>query len=454
MKLNSGTYGCIYKGENITCRNDPPNVPKDKYIAKVVEMKYSEMEFQIGQDIQNNIACYEYYFAPLEYKCQAEMKSLEENLLDDCSIVKKNTSQEIGIGKIRNIIARTPNQPATLKEIIQEWLQDPTANHFETRYLDTLQYLLKSIERLYKQGIIHNDLKENNILYDGMNECPIIIDFGMSMKIDAIQKIQFPIAQNKQVFFHNSVFFTSCFESFVLGNLKYWKPPPSPAPPRPPSTPFTNMFSSAPTATPSTLTQNIEKEQVKEWLYEYMNNDDKNHNIFIRLRNCPPSLENNLSGTTDPTPGSNDPTLVKNKTCNKSPALFNEEDIQTFRQNYEKKIDEWFSDGTTTQPQQTLFQTIFQEITEKIDVYALAITHLYLCHSISEMNEYPKIQQWTDHFKQMVLAQVPATVKAPTTAPPQKTMTVSEAFTTNPVEPTAPTAPTFTSLFSDTTVRK
>jgi hypothetical protein len=44
----------------------------------------------------------------------------------------------------------------------------------------SFSYLLKSIQKLYEQGIVHYDIKEKNILYDEHNHSPIVIDFGLS----------------------------------------------------------------------------------------------------------------------------------------------------------------------------------------------------------------------------------------------------------------------------------
>jgi serine/threonine protein kinase len=46
---------------------------------------------------------------------------------------------------------------------------------------DTYQYLIESIERLTEHGIVHHDLKMQNILMNLKTDTPIIIDFGLSI---------------------------------------------------------------------------------------------------------------------------------------------------------------------------------------------------------------------------------------------------------------------------------
>jgi len=332
MKLNSGTYGCVYKSELITCSNDPP-APKDKYIAKVVEMKYSIIEFEIGQEIKDKIPCYEYFYAPMEYKCAVETRTLDENLINECNAVKdiKNLD-EIGIGKIRNIHRPdNPDKIYTLEQIVEKWLNDPEPTSqqlFKIRYLDTFQYLLKSIQRLNNMGIIHNDLKENNILYDVYNECPIIIDFGISMKTEFIKDN--PLGNQKLNFF-GSNFFTTLFESILLGKLK--------------------KSNTTKTTTQNTLL--IDRELLKEWLYEFMNDEDEFQNVFKH-------------------------------------GAFNEEQQTIFAKNYERKIEEWIPEDKPAYPE-ILFKTIFEEIKNKIDIYALGITHLYLCLNNPKLKDI----EWT-----------------------------------------------------------
>ena len=346
MKLNSGTYGCIYKSESITCSNDRP-APKDKYIAKVVEMKYSKLEFAIGQEIQEKIPCYEYFFAPLEYKCAVETKSLDENLLNDCSAIKDvKDPDDIGIGKVRNIHRpNDPNQIYTLPQIVDEWLNDDP-NTFKTRYLDTFQYLLKSIQRLKNIGIIHNDLKRNNILYDAYNECPIIIDFGMSIRTASIQDPD-PL-KNPDLPFIKSNYFTTLFESVLLGKLKQNAQHSSK---QQTATTFTQILFQRQTPQTNLL---IDREMLKEWLYEFMNDEDEFQNVFKY-------------------------------------GAFNEEQQRIFAENYERKIDEWIPQDKPVEAE-TLFKSLFEEIQDKIDIYALGITHLYMCLENPQLSEI----DWTE----------------------------------------------------------
>ena len=47
-------------------------------------------------------------------------------------------------------------------------------------YFECYRYLLSSLEMLEKAGIVHFDLKSENVIYDKNKNIPIVIDFGLS----------------------------------------------------------------------------------------------------------------------------------------------------------------------------------------------------------------------------------------------------------------------------------
>ena len=47
-------------------------------------------------------------------------------------------------------------------------------------FFEIYRHLLSSLEMLEKVGIVHFDIKNENIIYDKVKNLPIIIDFGLS----------------------------------------------------------------------------------------------------------------------------------------------------------------------------------------------------------------------------------------------------------------------------------
>jgi serine/threonine protein kinase len=58
---------------------------------------------------------------------------------------------------------------------------------FLNELLQTHRYLLKGIQILFANKIVHYDLKYNNIIFDSDLKAPIIIDFGQSWRIDSLK---------------------------------------------------------------------------------------------------------------------------------------------------------------------------------------------------------------------------------------------------------------------------
>ena len=82
------------------------------------------------------------------------------------------------------------------KETLGEVLINTRSKEVSIRqYFYTLVKVLESVEKLNKIGIIHLDIKGNNIVYSEKMERPKIIDFGLSLDKEKIEE------QEKDVFF-------------------------------------------------------------------------------------------------------------------------------------------------------------------------------------------------------------------------------------------------------------
>jgi serine/threonine protein kinase len=58
----------------------------------------------------------------------------------------------------------------------------PYDAEFISNLIKTYAYLVNSLQILYNNGILHYDLKSDNIMYDKEKNIPIIIDFGLSIE--------------------------------------------------------------------------------------------------------------------------------------------------------------------------------------------------------------------------------------------------------------------------------
>ena len=82
-------------------------------------------------------------------------------------------------------------------------------------YYYNLLSLNKLISHQADNGIIHFDIKENNIIYDLKNHSPIIIDFNISFNIkDAKDK-----NRQKEIFYTNDFYFYWGIDIFIISNI-------------------------------------------------------------------------------------------------------------------------------------------------------------------------------------------------------------------------------------------
>lgn len=170
--INSGTYGCIFR-PGLNCRGKPESL---KYVTKI--QKYSndvKNEWRVSQKILK-ISGYSRFFAPILKQCKVRIAKEPAKELRKCpafsSIPEQNLiSKHIVSTKIRYMSG------GDLRDYIMHRVP-------KTRVLSELwrthYHVLKALQKLGSNGIVHYDLKDNNILFDTELNVPIIIDFGLS----------------------------------------------------------------------------------------------------------------------------------------------------------------------------------------------------------------------------------------------------------------------------------
>jgi serine/threonine protein kinase len=171
--LSEGSYGCIFR-PGINCSGLPSE--DEKFITKMESKKtVTENEKNISDMIQK-LPHYEENFAPIIENCSVELATIDRTTISDCELVRniEDPTTKIELNKIKYIGKNTLG-----KYLILE-LKDNSERFFEI-LLETHIVLLESLKKLNDAGIIHNDLKENNVVCRDGDGRPIIIDFGLSI---------------------------------------------------------------------------------------------------------------------------------------------------------------------------------------------------------------------------------------------------------------------------------
>jgi len=174
--LSQGSYGCIFY-PGFTCKM---NNQSEKFLTKIeVRKKDVVKEFEIGEYITKEIPLYRNMFAPILSYCPIEVSEIKNNSIKECDLISKN----------QNVLFSTKIKYVGNKSLeiyLYSFLEQKNTKNFINQLFETHLYLTNSIGKLISHKIVHYDIKENNIIYDSNQHLPIIIDFGLSFRIDLL----------------------------------------------------------------------------------------------------------------------------------------------------------------------------------------------------------------------------------------------------------------------------
>jgi hypothetical protein len=195
IKLSEGTYGCIFR-PGYQC-NGKPN-KSNKFITKIQRsQETSSRESEISELIRK-IDHHGDFFSPIvEKPCLINLAKIEDEEIKKCSFLsgqnqastqasnqastQASTQPTYESNKIRYIGKRT-----LADQIFYLFKKNPK-NVFK-HIFESHMHLLDGFKKLLDAGIIHFDVKENNIICETHTNTPIIIDFGLSFEIEKITK--------------------------------------------------------------------------------------------------------------------------------------------------------------------------------------------------------------------------------------------------------------------------
>lgn len=170
--ISQGSYGCIFR-PGFTCKGSPT---KKGYITKIQKIaSTSKKETKLGKKIKK-IDNYKDYFAPILKTCEVSLAKMEEDKLKKCEFINEDDTMEYESNKLRYV------GKDTLSKYILNTV-DRNPKQLIRILVDTYKNLLVGFDKLNAAGIVHMDVKENNIMIDDNTKNPIIIDFGLSSEI-------------------------------------------------------------------------------------------------------------------------------------------------------------------------------------------------------------------------------------------------------------------------------
>ena len=181
--ITQGAYGCIFK-PGMNCKG---GMEEEGYITKIqFDKETSKNEEDIGDHLlNNNVSSLDFHrrFAPILDSCPIIVGDIKKDFIEKCDFIRNNSFQDVFYSnKIRYVGKYTVNDYFVM------FFKETNKSSFLATFFETHLYLLDSLHFLTKKNVIHFDLKENNILMDEVYFVPIIIDFGLSIRKDQLEK--------------------------------------------------------------------------------------------------------------------------------------------------------------------------------------------------------------------------------------------------------------------------
>lgn len=180
--IGQGAYGCVYK-QNLDCSNDKNANKKQnnkikEYLTKVhMKKENAKSEVEVSEKIRQ-IKNYERYFSPVLESCTASLAEINKSDIEKCKLVK-DTEAKYFTTKVRYIVGNTMDEYIDkFTSLSKSKSSSPKRQQEKIIYM--CEYLEKGAKILNKNGIVHFDLKESNVIVDETDR-PIIIDFGLSI---------------------------------------------------------------------------------------------------------------------------------------------------------------------------------------------------------------------------------------------------------------------------------
>ena len=217
--ISQGTFGCIFYPA-IEC--DGSVSKNKKYASKLVKNNKTDLnEYLIGK-IVKKIKLYEYYYAPVINMCSINLAKIDKRERDMCKIIrdKKYSGTGTGTGTRIGVDTTSASSYAIMKIpfieniSIIDYFTHPDTDKKEilTYIFYSYDYLLRNIETLNKNGVIHFDLKLSNLLIEKSKKIPIIIDFGLSIPLDDIR----PETYKKYFYAYSPSYYVWCIEIHII----------------------------------------------------------------------------------------------------------------------------------------------------------------------------------------------------------------------------------------------
>jgi tRNA A-37 threonylcarbamoyl transferase component Bud32 len=200
--FTKGGFGCLFKPA-LKCKNSELNSPPN-YVSKLIESKNGKREYM--------------YIYSIKKKLQHLPENIKKYfLLDNITMCDPKELSEEDKVKIEEVcdyiltdrVDKTTNEPITSKNInnnldkfkiinmpelsmsLSNYIKRQVFTPIELIKLNNniIEYLTIVIPALYKNGVVHGDIKADNLMFNmSDNNTLVVIDWGLSYLVDSDRK--------------------------------------------------------------------------------------------------------------------------------------------------------------------------------------------------------------------------------------------------------------------------
>jgi serine/threonine protein kinase len=176
--IGEGSYGCVQK-PSLHCEHAPkPNFDYKGYVSKLMKTKRAEEELTEFVKFHHYDPNDEYHLGT-PIMCKPDLT--EPNVMKDIKDCKRLSSDVNAHPENYDLLVMKyggPDLKIFCKDVITQYLK---ANKWEKsdKFWLEVHHLIRGLQFFRDSGIVHNDLKPQNILFDTKTSKLMFIDFGL-----------------------------------------------------------------------------------------------------------------------------------------------------------------------------------------------------------------------------------------------------------------------------------